>query len=45
MGPVEEIRFPYGVENDDKVSKAAEANFEHDRETNPYESNPKSLNN
>ena len=45
MGPVEEIRFPFGVEKEEVVSKAAEANFESDRETNPILSYPNSINN
>ena len=45
MGPVEEIRVPFGGENDENVSKAANANFDHDRELDPNESNPNLLNN
>ena len=45
MGPVEEIRVPFGDENDDNVSEAANANFDHDRELDPIESNPNLINN
>ena len=45
MGPVEEIRVPFGGENDEIVDKAANANFDHDRELDPIRSNPNSTNN
>ena len=45
MGPVEEIRVPFGDEKDDNVSEAATANFENDRETNPNKSIPNLINN
>ena len=45
MGPVEEIHVPFGDENDVNVSEAANANFDHDRESNPIESNPNFTNN
>ena len=45
MGPVEEIYAPFGNENDENVSKAANANFDYDRELNPTTSNPNIYNN
>ena len=45
MGPVEEIRVPFGGEKDEDVAKAANANFDHDREIDPIRSNPNLTNN
>ena len=45
MGLVEEIAASFEIENDDGRIKAADANFEIDREQNPLISNPILLNN
>ena len=44
MGLVEESKIPDGIENDEKLYEAANANFVGDKEEKiPDKSNPKSL--
>ena len=45
MGLVEEIYTPAGIENDELGTKAANANFDNDREYDPTKSNPNISNN